>query len=76
MGKLTANARKHIAPKNFAVPSKAPGPGSYPIENFSHAKNALARVHQFGTNAEISQVTEAVRKKFPSLINIKEKGKI
>ncbi len=76
MSKLSTAARAHIAPKNFAIPNNAPGPGAYPIHDISHARNALARVHQFGTSSEIAQVTEAVRRKFPSLINIKEKGEI
>lgn len=76
MSKLTTNARAHIAPKNFAIKSEAPGPGSYPIHDISHAINALARVHQFGSPAEIKQVTGAVHAKYPSLQNVREKGKI
>lgn len=41
--KLTAAARKKIPKADFAVPSKAPGSGSYPIEDKAHARNALAR---------------------------------
>lgn len=76
MGKLTANARQHIAPKNFAIPSRAPDSGSYPIHDISHAINALARVHQVGTPAEVKQVTAAVHRKYPSLQNVREKGKL
>lgn len=41
--KLTTAARKKIPKADFAVPSKAPGSGSYPIQDASHARNALAR---------------------------------
>ena len=76
MSKLTAKGRAQIAPKNFAIPSKAPDSGSYPIHNISHALNALARVHQFGSPAEVKQVTQAVHAKYPSIQSVREKGKI
>jgi len=59
---LDANARKHIAPENFALPG-----GRYPIHDESHARNALARVSQNGTPAEKAKVKAAVSKKFPSI---------
>lgn len=59
---LDANARKHIAPSNFALPG-----GRYPIHDISHARNALARVSQYGTPEEQSKVRSAVHKKYPSL---------
>lgn len=62
MAKLTTNARKHIAPKNFALPGKR-----YPIEDIAHARNALARVAQNGTTAEKARVQAAVHHKYPSL---------
>ena len=43
MAKLNAAARKRIPKGKFAVPAKAPGSGSYPIEDRAHAANALAR---------------------------------
>jgi len=67
MAKLTTRARKHIKRSNFAIPEKAPGPGSYPIHDISHARNALARVAQHGTPAEKARVRKAVYKKYPSL---------
>jgi len=63
MGKLTTKARKKIKTSNFAEPAKR----GYPIENKSHAINALARVKQFGSPAEIKQVHAAVDKKYPGL---------
>lgn len=67
MGKLTASQRKQIPQKDFALPS-----GRYPIENETHARNALARVSQFGTEREKVIVRERVRNKYP---NIKIVGK-
>jgi hypothetical protein len=64
MAKLSAAARKQIPKKDFAVPSKAPASGSYPIEDRSHAQNALAR--SSGKPVE-SQVRAKVESKFPGL---------
>ena len=45
--KLTAAARKSLPKSDFAVPSKAPGPGSYPMPDKEHAQVAvgLAAMH-------------------------------
>jgi hypothetical protein len=48
---------------SFALPRQR----AYPIPDISHARNALARVAQFGTDGEKSKVRRAVEKKFPSL---------
>jgi hypothetical protein len=61
-GKLTANARKHIAPHNFALPG-----GRYPIHDESHARNALARVSQHGTPEEKATVRAKVHAKYPGI---------
>ena len=47
MAKLSMSQRKALPKSDFAVPSKAPGPGSYPMPDASHAKNAKARASQF-----------------------------
>lgn len=62
MAKLTAQARKHIASKNFALPG-----GRYPIEDASHARNALARVSQHGSPEEKAKVIAAVHRKYPDM---------
>lgn len=67
MAKLTVAKRKKIPAKDFAL-----GGGRYPIEDASHARNALARISQHGTPAEKKKVRAAVHKKYPS---IKVKGK-
>jgi hypothetical protein len=62
MAKLTTAARKKISAKDFAL-----GKGRYPIENASHARNALARVSQHGTPAEKAKVRAAVHEKYPAI---------
>lgn len=64
MAKLTAAARKRIPKGSFAVPSKAPRSGSYPIPDRSHAKNALARS---SGKAVAGKVRAAVHRKFPGI---------
>jgi hypothetical protein len=59
MAKLTMAQRKALPKSDFAVPSKAPGPGSYPMPDASHAANAESRASQFGS----SKVKSAVAKK-------------
>ena len=61
-GKLTAEARKHISAKNFALPGRR-----YPIEDASHARNALARVSQHGSPEEKAKVRAAVHRKYPGI---------
>jgi hypothetical protein len=67
MAKLTAAQRKRIPKKSFAIPEKAPGSGSYPIPDKSHARNALARVSQHGTPEEKARVRAKVRAKYPGI---------
>jgi len=67
MAKLTTAKRKAIPSKDFAGPDR-----SYPINDASHARNALARVSQHGTQALKSRVKSAVKRKYPG---IKQAGK-
>jgi hypothetical protein len=67
MAKLTAKKRNNLSTGQFAIPSQR----KYPINDISHARNALARVSQHGTPAEKSTVRAAVYRKYPSL----KKGK-
>lgn len=60
--KLTAAKRKHLPSSTFAGPDR-----SYPINDMSHARNALARVSQFGTHDLKAKVRAAVHKKFPDI---------
>jgi hypothetical protein len=69
---LEYKERKKLSKGSFAIPSKAPGSGSYPIPDISHGRNALARVAQNGTPGEQAQVRRAVYSKFPELKKNKE----
>lgn len=50
MGKLDAAERKAIPTKEFAGPDR-----SYPVENKSHARNALSRAKQMLNAGHLSQ---------------------
>lgn len=63
MAKLTTLQRKHLSASSFALPGRR----AYPIPDKSHARNALARISQFGTAAEKARVRAAVHRKFPSI---------
>lgn len=63
MSKLTYGQRKALPKASFAVPSQK----KYPIEDAAHARNALARVSQFGTAAEKATVRRKVKAKFPGI---------
>jgi hypothetical protein len=59
MARLTAAARKKIPGKDFAGPNR-----SYPIENPSHARNALARASGKSVQGEVDA---AVHRKYPNM---------
>lgn len=61
--KLTSKERNHLGKKEFAEPGKR----AYPIEDKSHARNALARVSEFGSPALKAEVRAKVEKKYPSI---------
>lgn len=67
MARITTKQRKALPKSDFAVPPKAPGSGSYPIEDKAHARNALSRVSANGSPAEKAQVRAAVKRKFPGV---------
>lgn len=62
MGKLTTSARNSLAGDSFALPGRR-----YPIEDASHARNALARVSQHGSPAEQAEVRAAVHRRYPGI---------
>lgn len=64
MGKLSTQARKALPKSDFAVPGKAPKSGSYPINNRSHARNALARS---SGKPVAAKVRAKVRAKYPDI---------
>ena len=63
MAVLTSKARKALPTSTFALPGRR----AYPLNNPSHARNALARVSQHGTPAEKAKVRAAVKRKYPSI---------
>lgn len=63
MAKLTARRRNALPAKSFAGPDR-----SYPVNDASHARNALARVSQFGTPELKAKVRAKVHKKFPGIV--------
>lgn len=64
MAKLTMAERRKLPKSKFAVPSKAPGPGSYPMPDKKHAAVAqgLAAMHGGPTG----KVKAKAKKLFPS----------
>jgi hypothetical protein len=62
MAKLTAAARRKIPSGEFALPGRR-----YPIEDASHARNALSRVSQHGTPAEKATVRAKVHAQYPGI---------
>ena len=67
MAPLTTKARKEIPKKDFAGLDK-----SYPIEDKSHARNALARASGKSVDAEVKAKVKA---KFPD-IKVDGKGNV
>jgi hypothetical protein len=62
MSRLTAKTRGKIPTKEFAGPDR-----SYPINDASHARNALSRVSQFGSSSEKAEVRAAVHRRYPGI---------
>lgn len=62
MARLTAKTRNALPAKSFAGPHR-----SYPIEDASHARNALARVSQHGTASLKAAVRAKVHRKYPGI---------
>lgn len=64
MAKLTSKQRNKLSRGSFALSGRR-----YPIEDKSHARNALARVSQHGSPEEKKKVREAVHRKYPRIGN-------
>ena len=62
MARLTTAARNRLPASAFAVSGRR-----YPIEDRAHARNALARVSQFGSPAEKAAVRAKVHRKYPNM---------
>ncbi len=62
MAELTSKGRERLSDSAFALPGRR-----YPIHDEAHARNALARVAQFGSPEEKARVRAAVRRRYPHL---------
>lgn len=62
MAKLTTKERKAMPAEDFALPG-----GRYPVNDRSHARNALARVSEFGSASEKATVRRKVDAKYPGM---------
>jgi hypothetical protein len=63
MARLTSKTRNALPTSDFALPGKR----GYPVNDRSHAVNALARASQFGTSEVKAKVRQKVYSKFPDL---------
>jgi hypothetical protein len=63
MAPLSSERRKELPKKEFAEP----GARKYPIPNVSHARNALARVSEFGSPSVKAAVRAEVHRRFPGI---------
>lgn len=63
MAVLTTKARKEMPRGSFALPEER----AYPINDPSHARNALSRVAQNGTPAQKAEVRAKVHEKYPEI---------
>jgi hypothetical protein len=62
MAKLSSSKRNSLPAKDFAGPDR-----SYPINDASHARNALSRVSQNGYPELKAKVRAAVHRKYPGI---------
>jgi hypothetical protein len=56
--KLSMRMRRALPKADFAIKSKAPASGSYPLPDASHARSALSLVAQHGTPKRESKSQE------------------
>lgn len=62
MARLTAAKRRALPASDFAG-----GKGHYPDDTKNRARNALARVSEYGDSALKAKVRRAVHAKYPSI---------
>lgn len=63
MARLTMAQRRALPKSAFAVPSKSPGPGSYPITDKKHAALAKGFGKRFASKSELSSIKTKANKK-------------
>lgn len=64
MSRLSAAQRRRLPRSDFAIPERAPGPGSYPVPDEEHAHAALGEVEAHGSATDKRRVRAKVRKRF------------
>lgn len=64
MARLTAAQRRALPKSDFAVPSKAPGPGSYPMPDKAHEGAAKRLAGRFGSSKVKAAVNKKAKSKF------------
>lgn len=67
MARLTAKGRKRLKKSQFAGPDR-----SYPDEDPSHARDALAMVSRYGDAEEKARVRAKVHRDYPSIGKAKD----
>jgi hypothetical protein len=63
MAKLSDKDRDRLKDSDFAEPEER----KYPIEDETHARNAVARVAQHGSEEEQEEVRKRVEERYPDL---------
>ena len=66
MAVATGPESKELDKSDYAIPEKAPGPGSYPIPDEPSARSALARA-ELDVDTVRNRVKSAVKRKFPNI---------
>jgi len=61
--KLSGKARMKLPDNTFALPKQR----KYPLNNASHARNALARASQYATPDEKALIKRKVKAKYPGI---------
>ena len=72
MAKLTPEQRKKLPLSAFAIPGKAPGPGSFPINDRAHA---IAAQRMACAPGQKCAVDKKIASKFPDMLKKKGNGK-
>jgi hypothetical protein len=63
VAKLTRTQRRALGKEDFAIPEKAPGEGSYPINDEEHVHAAIMDCHN-GEPGDCDRVKSAVKAKY------------
>jgi hypothetical protein len=66
VARLTAAQRRRLPKSDYAVPSKAPKSGSYPINDKAHARSAL-RLIGHASSDEQRAIRRKIAQRYPSI---------